>query len=490
MGVVYEARHRNGKRVAIKLLHPELMVHSDVLKRFLREGYLANAVEHPGVVSVLDDGVTDDGLPYMVMEFLEGENLDARLTRLGRPLALPDVLAIGVAMLDVLELTHSRGVIHRDIKPENVFLTSTGGVKLLDFGIAYLLDTGGGGMSTTRPGVAVGTPTFMPREQAQGLGGKVDGQSDLWSVGATLYFALTTEFLYAASSVSEFVAQLVEAEPRPIRSLVPAIPEPIAEVIHRALQHDRARRWQTAGEMRKALLAAAKEIGVEIPPFPSPEGYASPMLRASLANLNEELEASLNERLSLPFPKPISSNPPPSSHRTPPTGMDRLSPSTGTPRVSVSAETLPGIPTPAGSGHQEEPPLPSLRITPPSTSSIHPPLSSPASRRHRFPLVVAALLGVGLVGLFWNRNDAPRTTVEVARTTEVSVPSVPPSSAANLPSVVAIPSAVPVASVAPSTSASAAPRTPAAPRANPARPAAPSKPAEPPGGDDLGAYRN
>jgi hypothetical protein len=161
--------------------------------------------------------------------------------------------------------------------------------------------------------------------------------------------------------------------------------------------------------------------------------------------------------------------------------------------VSVSAETLPGIPTPAGSGHQEEPPLPSLRITPPSISSVYPPLSSPASSRRWLALAVVALLGLGSVGLFWTRREPPQGVIEVARTTEVSVPSVPASvphpSAANLPPVSELPSAVPVASVAPSASPSAPP-PPALPRPLPARPTTPSKPAAPPGGDDLGAYRN
>lgn len=477
MGVVYEARHRNGKRVAIKLLHPELMLRGDVLRRFLREGYLANAVEHPGVVSVLDDGVTDEGLPFLVMEFLEGENLDARLNRLGRPLALPDVVAIGLAMLDVLALTHAAGVIHRDIKPENVFLTSAGGVKLLDFGIAYLIDTAGS-MSSTRPGVAVGTPTFMPREQAQGLGGKVDGQSDLWSVGATLYFALSTEFLYEAGSVTAFLQQLLEVDPRPLRSLVPAIPEPIARVVHGALQHDRALRWKTAGDMRAALCEAAAEAGIQIPPTPSLEGYATPALRTSLASLSDEMEANLNERLSLPFPKPINSNPLPALRGSTPASLRQgLS----------SAETLPGLPTPTSNNPDDAPPR-SSRNSPPVISSI-PPAAPSRSYRWALPAVFVLL---GLAGGRWLWS--PKEPAPAAASPSIAplnpsenLPATPAPSAVTValpdPSASSAPSAVPAASAsssAPLKKLGVPPKT---------SPTAPSKPAGG-GDDDLGSYRN
>src|SRR5688572_944312 len=140
MAAVYQATHRNGKRVAIKMLHPFIATHADVRERFLREGYVANQVDHPGAVSILDDDITADGAPFLVMELLEGESVDAWMARSNEVLPLGDVLAIADQTLDVLSAFHARNVIHRDIKPGNLYVTKTGIVKVLDFGLARLRD--------------------------------------------------------------------------------------------------------------------------------------------------------------------------------------------------------------------------------------------------------------------------------------------------------------------------------------------------------------
>lgn len=126
MAAVYAARHRNGNRVAVKVLHRELSVDGNIRQRFLREGYVANAVEHAGVVRVLDDDTAADGSVFLVMELLEGETLEARLRRKG-VLDAADVLSLTDQLLDVLAAAHGRGILHRDIKPENLFLTSPAG---------------------------------------------------------------------------------------------------------------------------------------------------------------------------------------------------------------------------------------------------------------------------------------------------------------------------------------------------------------------------
>src|SRR4051794_30714386 len=140
MAAVYQATHRNGKRVAIKMLHPFIAANADVRERFLREGYVANQVDHPGAVSILDDDLTTDGAPFLVMELLEGQSLDGWMQRSGEILPLPDVLAVADQVLDVLAAFHERNVIHRDIKPGNLFITQAGIVKVLDFGLARLRD--------------------------------------------------------------------------------------------------------------------------------------------------------------------------------------------------------------------------------------------------------------------------------------------------------------------------------------------------------------
>ncbi len=139
VGTVYAATHKNnGSRAAIKVLHPEFSRDADTRSRFLQEGYAANQVNHPGVVRILDDDVSEDGHAYLVMELLEGELLETRRVRKGGKLLLPDVYEVGEQLLDVLAAAHEKGIVHRDIKPDNLFITQEGRLKVLDFGFAQM----------------------------------------------------------------------------------------------------------------------------------------------------------------------------------------------------------------------------------------------------------------------------------------------------------------------------------------------------------------
>jgi hypothetical protein len=166
MGAVYAATHRNGMRVAIKVLHDELSKFADLRARFLREGYIANRVKHPSLVRVLDDDVDDDSTTFLVMELLEGTTLDAEWEAAGRTMPLRRVVAIADAILDVLAAIHGEGIVHRDVKPDNVFFTADG-MKLLDLGIARLLES-----TTTATGQIMGTPEFVAPEQAAWTGAR------------------------------------------------------------------------------------------------------------------------------------------------------------------------------------------------------------------------------------------------------------------------------------------------------------------------------
>ena len=135
LAAVYAAVHRNGKRVAVKMLGQEHCGDQETVTRFLQEGYAANAVGHQGAVSVTDDDMTEDGVPFLVMELLDGQTLDARWQSAGGHMDLGEVLFVAEQLLDVLAAAHDKGIIHRDIKPENLFLTKTGVLKILDFGI-------------------------------------------------------------------------------------------------------------------------------------------------------------------------------------------------------------------------------------------------------------------------------------------------------------------------------------------------------------------
>src|SRR5260221_3817473 len=190
MSTVYEAVHRNGRRVAVKILHPELCLSERARQRFLREGYIANRVGHPGAVTILDDGVADDGTVFLVLELLHGQTLGDRLRRMGQ-LPSGEVLACADRVLDVLAAAHGHGIVHRDIKPENLFLTYERTLKVLDFGIASVRELSAAGFEATRSGAALGTPAFMAPEQADGRGAPLDHRADLWALGATMFTLLT-----------------------------------------------------------------------------------------------------------------------------------------------------------------------------------------------------------------------------------------------------------------------------------------------------------
>lgn len=255
MAAVYEATHRNRKRAAIKLLHPEFSMNAAVRDRFLREGYVANSVGHAGAVSVDDDDVAEDGCAFLVMELLDGETLDARWERKGKRLAPEEVLSLVDQVLSTLHAAHAAGIVHRDLKPENLFLTRAGTVKVLDFGIARVRELSQSA-SKTQTGSMMGTPAFMPPEQARGRWDEVDARSDLWAVGATMFTLLTGHFVHEANTVNEAVAFAVTQPARSVAALVPDLPFPIVELIDRALAYDRGERWSSAATMQSALRRA------------------------------------------------------------------------------------------------------------------------------------------------------------------------------------------------------------------------------------------
>ena len=259
MAAVFEATHRNGNRVAIKILHPDLAGFDEIRERFLAEGYAANRVAHPGVVTVRDEGTTGDGAVFLVMDLLRGQTLAERLED-GRELfSVGEVLDIASQLLDVLEHAHDRGIVHRDIKPENVFLTAEGRVRLLDFGIARVDSSSR--THTTEAGTTLGTPAFMPPEQALGRWEQLDGRSDLWSLGATMYLLLSGLPVRERGSVTE---QLLGAMTRPVPSLgdVTALPRSVVAVVDRALAFDREARFPDARSMQLAVRAVQDELSM------------------------------------------------------------------------------------------------------------------------------------------------------------------------------------------------------------------------------------
>lgn len=260
MATVFAATHRNGSRAALKVLHPELARDDSVRERFLREGRIANRIDHPSVVQITDDDTSDLGEVFLVMELLEGETLEAFIRREGGKLELDQSLRIFDPVLDLLGKAHELGIIHRDIKPENIFITSSGAVKVLDFGIARFREQRGG-VEATRQGTALGTPSFMAPEQALGLGDIVDGRADLFSVGACLYLMLSgTRLLEGRAENEAFVLAATQAAPS-IATVAEDLPVEIVSFVDKALAYERNNRFADASTMRtelRGLLAAAQ----------------------------------------------------------------------------------------------------------------------------------------------------------------------------------------------------------------------------------------
>jgi len=315
MATVYEAVHRNGNQVALKLLHPQLAVHGDARARFIEEAYTANKIAHPGVVRVLDDDESAQGEAYMVMELLVGETLDAWQRRVGPRLPAEEVFAAIHEVLDVLVAAHEAGIVHRDLKPENLFRTADGRIMVLDFGIARTADSSRPGR--TGVGSLLGTPGYMPPEQAQGRVERVDARSDLWAVGATAFSLLAGRCVHEAETPAMMrISSAMEPAP-PVSSCVTGLSAELAAVVDTALCFAREERWQSALEMHRALGEAFTQT------------YGRSLARASTRP---------SARLSAP-PAGASARPrPPQASTLHAIGPTQAAPSTGPARASSPAE--------------------------------------------------------------------------------------------------------------------------------------------------------
>jgi eukaryotic-like serine/threonine-protein kinase len=291
MACVYAATHRNKKRAAVKMLHPEYSTDPEIRERFLREGYLANSVGHRGVVTVDDDDVAEDGSAFIVMELLDGETLEQRWRRKEHRLPLEEVLAVADQVLDALAAAHDKGVVHRDLKPENLFLTRDGVVKLLDFGVGRLKEMNGV-VTSTLSGATMGTPAFMAPEQARGRWEEVDEQTDLWGIGATLFTLLTGEYVHEGQTVNETLALAVTQPARSVMTLRGDLPEAVGALIDRALAYTKADRFPNARAMQAEVrLVYAQLSGQDValaPQLSVPEAeFTPPPLSAAVASRRE-----------------------------------------------------------------------------------------------------------------------------------------------------------------------------------------------------------
>ena len=248
---VYAARHVNGAASAFKVLKRELMFDSAAVERFEREAALGCRIRHPSVVEVWGTTRTDDGVPAIMMELLEGETLARRVTR--GPQRLSDAVSIVVAVLRGVDACHREGIVHRDLKPSNVFLTHEGGVKLLDFGVARVV----GGRSTSRR-LAIGTPAFMSPEQARGA--PVDARADVFCAGMMLHALIVGRLPRDGNDERALVSAAREGV-RPLSLAAPQVPKALAGVVDRALSWEPESRWPSARAFAEALVAVELDEG-------------------------------------------------------------------------------------------------------------------------------------------------------------------------------------------------------------------------------------
>jgi serine/threonine protein kinase len=303
MAAVYAGTHRNGKRGAIKILHLELSMDAAARSRFLQEGYVANKVGHPGAVSVLDDDIAEDGSVFLVMELLEGRTASAianeRVDR-RRALSVAETMAVADKLLDVLAAAHEKGIVHRDLKPENIFITLGGEPKILDFGLARVREVQASAHAT-QAGDPMGTPAFMPPEQALGNWDSVDARTDLWALGATLFTLLTGRLVHEAPTLNQLLLAAMTKPAPPLATVLAGAPREVAKVIDRALAFDSKARWPDARSMQAAVQAAQRALQLSTEPLlPSQPGAFE---RPSQSTAPSLLISALSPDVPAPRPK-------------------------------------------------------------------------------------------------------------------------------------------------------------------------------------------
>lgn len=250
MGSVYEAEHTGlGVRVAVKLLNEVFVNDPSATQRFRREAKAAAAIRHPNIVTVTDTGTDEEGVPFIVMELLQGESLSAVLRR-EKVLSQDVAVAVAASILSGLAAAHDKNVIHRDLKPGNILLARTEDgacqVKILDFGISKFF-TGGAVQDVTATGAVIGTPRFMAPEQARGQG-DLDGRVDIYAAGVLLYRMATGKLPFAARTHEEIITHIIEGRARPPREVRPELSTELERIILKAMAPERADRYQNARE--------------------------------------------------------------------------------------------------------------------------------------------------------------------------------------------------------------------------------------------------
>ncbi|HVJ19452.1 MAG TPA: serine/threonine-protein kinase, partial [Polyangiaceae bacterium] len=389
MAAVYAARGPFEEVAALKLLHPDMAVRRDVRERFLREGYVANSIDHPGVVRALEHGDGSSEV-YLAMELLLGETLAMRVKRHGK-LPLGELLDYCEQILEVLAIAHDKGIVHRDLKPDNLFVTNDDRIKILDFGLARLRD----GVPTeqmTRTGLAVGTLPYMPPEQALGRRAEIDGRVDLFALGATMFRILAGRRVHEADSEAELLMAMASKPAVPLKSVMPDVPDGVCAVVDLALAFSRDARYPDARTMLSDVQAVRRG---EAPPFASARFSAR-----EEATRTDRMVPSQRQHVTVPLAAYQPAAPAPIHERTqplgPPSSQTYVENFAGPPSTTAPMSS----PAPLSAAAPPSYAAPPSANVPPSYGPPQPAVASqsPPTRKRGGLWIGVAVVGVLLLG--------------------------------------------------------------------------------------------
>jgi eukaryotic-like serine/threonine-protein kinase len=348
MATVFRAHHVGLNRtVAIKVMHPELLRDTDATRRFSHEARAAAAIDHPHAVRILDIDALESGLPFLVMEYLEGSDLGA-VSELGGPMAYERALRYLIQATRAVAAGHALGIVHRDLKPQNLFLTTTDVVKVVDFGLAKTLALVGPtmGSENTKTSVILGSPHYMSPEQVRSSR-SVDGRTDIWALGATLFHLVAGVPPFAAPNLYLLCARILSDEPPSLARLRPGTPTRLQNVVKRCMRKQAADRYANADELAVGLEDALAHVH-EIEPETVAPRVRRPFLPLSTAPLVAD-GPTIRDGDTQPMSHaetrthglPLSSTPP-----TRPTGPILEPPTTRTEVMVTRVPATPPPPTP------------------------------------------------------------------------------------------------------------------------------------------------
>jgi serine/threonine-protein kinase len=447
MGEIYKAQDsRLNRLVAVKILSPGLSTDPERRRRFFQEAQAASALNHPNIITLYDI-ISEGDLQCIVMEFIAGKTLRDLIPAGG--MTPTQALQYGTQIASALAAAHSAGIIHRDLKPSNIMVTTSGLIKVLDFGLAKWVDTGLSGQAAeqttveaalTREGSIIGTVSYMSPEQAEGK--HVDARSDIFSFGDVLYEMVTGKRAFEGRSGISTLSSILRDDVRPIHEVSPEVPPLLEQIILRCLPKDPAARWQSMKEIEGALLTLQRQLdpaGQYVPPVPNGPPSVMGFLQASSADVSIS-------QLHLPSP---SSTPPPPAAPTPLPSEARVPPTPIPPSAKAAPKPQP------------------VQATPQKNSS-------------RFVALLLVLIGAALVasagiGGWWWWNQRQMQQAQKAQTAVASAPQPEPVK----PSAVGPPAAGPAAPGTDSTTPAATPQTTTPQGGTPQAPAG-TKPARKP----------